>query len=107
MTTKEAAQHLGLSPRTLERYRVTGEGPQFVKYERLVYYRVSDLDEWQESRIRCSTSDPGPTTKKKPVRKKGTTIRKKGTTVRNKSDRTGGGSDSRDATDSDTGSEEE
>ena len=35
LTTEEAAKYLRLSPRTLERYRVTGEGPRFLKVGRL------------------------------------------------------------------------
>ena len=58
-TTEEAAEYLRLSPRTLERYRVTGEGPNFLKLGRRVFYRRSDLDAWRDARLRRSTSDPG------------------------------------------------
>ena len=34
LTTEQAAKRLGLSPRTLERYRVSGEGPEFLKIGR-------------------------------------------------------------------------
>ena len=60
LDTDEAAAYLHLSPRTLERYRVTGEGPRFLKLGRRVLYRRGDLDTWIESRVRRSTSDPGP-----------------------------------------------
>ena len=60
LTTPEAAHHLRLSDRTLERYRVTGEGPRFLKLGRRVLYRRSALDGWVDSRVRRSTSDPGP-----------------------------------------------
>ena len=60
LTTEEAARYLRLSPRTLERYRVTGEGPRFLKIGRRVLYRQSDLDEWLKNKSRRSTSDPGP-----------------------------------------------
>ena len=60
LTTKEAAAYLRLSHRTLERYRVTGEGPTFVKARRRVFYRQADLDQWLENSRRRSTSDPGP-----------------------------------------------
>ena len=59
MTTEEAALYVRLSPRTLERYRVTGEGPRFLKLGRLVFNRRSDVDEWLENTVRRSTSDPG------------------------------------------------
>ena len=60
LTTEEAARYLTLSPRTLERYRVTGEGPRFLKIGRRVVYRRCDLDAWLKNKIRRSTSDPGP-----------------------------------------------
>ena len=60
LRTPEAASHLQMSYRTLERYRVTGEGPRYFKVGRRVLYRRSVLDEWLETRVRRSTSDPGP-----------------------------------------------
>ena len=59
LTTKEAAIYLRRSPRTLERYRVTGEGPLFLKVGRCVLYRIRDLDRWLAGKERRSTSDPG------------------------------------------------
>ena len=60
LTTTQAAEYVGLSPRTLERYRVTGEGPRHLKVGRRVLYRPADLDEWLADKVRRSTSDPGP-----------------------------------------------
>lgn len=65
--TRGAAKYLGedgeggplISPKTLERWRTTGEGPAFCKLGRRVVYRTSDLDDWAESRIRRSTTDEG------------------------------------------------
>ena len=57
LTTKQAAAHLELSPRTLERYRVRGGGPPFVSYCNRVRYVRSDLDTWAVDRRRVSTSD--------------------------------------------------
>ncbi len=59
MNTEEAAAFLELSHRTLERYRITGEGPRFLKIGRWVRYLKSDLVDWLESRGRISTSDDG------------------------------------------------
>ena len=70
MTTEEAALYVRLSPRTLERYRVTGEGPQFLKVGRLVFYRRCDLDDWLEKTVRRSTSDPGPETEQETKKRK-------------------------------------
>ena len=59
LTTRQAAKRLGLSPRTLERYRVSGDGPEFVKMGRAVRYMAGKLNEWIEGRTRRSTSDGG------------------------------------------------
>jgi predicted DNA-binding transcriptional regulator AlpA len=53
----EAATVLGVSVRTLERYRVTGTGPRFCRLGRLVRYRECDLEDWVRSSLRTSTSD--------------------------------------------------
>ena len=59
LSTREAAALLGLSERTLERYRVTGEGPEYMKFGRRVRYEQADLDGWADRRRRRSTSDDG------------------------------------------------
>ena len=59
LSTREAASVLGLSARTLDRYRVSGEGPAFHKFGARVCYARADLDAWAASRRRASTSDPG------------------------------------------------
>ena len=59
LDTRAAAAHLGLSPRTLDRYRVSGEGPEFYKLGSRVRYRLADLEAWAETRRRRSTSDEG------------------------------------------------
>lgn len=53
------AKELSISRRTVEQWRVIGEGPNFFKIGRLVRYRRADVDEWLESRVRDSTSDTG------------------------------------------------
>ena len=59
LNPREAAACLGLSTRTLERYRVSGDGPVFVKLGGRVRYLRDDLDAWVRSRRRKSTSDDG------------------------------------------------
>ena len=49
LTTTEAAAYVGLSPRTLERYRVIGDGPPYLRVGRRVLYRRADLDAWIEN----------------------------------------------------------
>ena len=57
LTTLEAAAYCGSSASTLEKYRVFGCGPVFVKIGRRVAYRVEDLDSWIAANRRRSTSE--------------------------------------------------
>lgn len=56
LDTKAAAARVGLSTVTLERYRLTGAGPQFAKLGKAVRYRPADLDAWVAARLVNSTS---------------------------------------------------
>ena len=60
LTEKEAGKLLGFSIRTLQKWRVYGGGPRFVRASaRAIRYQRCDLDEWIQSCLRSSTSDPG------------------------------------------------
>lgn len=59
LNTREAAQYVRLGKPTLERFRISGEGPVFVKLGGAVRYQKTDLDAWLESRRVRSTSDGG------------------------------------------------
>jgi hypothetical protein len=50
---------LNLSSSTLNKLRLTGGGPQFVKLGVSVRYRLDDLDTWVAAQLRRSTSDAG------------------------------------------------
>jgi predicted DNA-binding transcriptional regulator AlpA len=56
--THEAARMLGLSARTLEKYRCHGTGPVFRKLGGRVVYAVDDLEAWADQSACRSTSDP-------------------------------------------------
>ena len=56
LTQREAAELLRLSERTLERLRVSGIGPKFLRIRHSVRYRPEDLREWLASRVVASTS---------------------------------------------------
>ena len=56
LDTPEAAAYCKLSPSTLEKLRVSGCGPAFLKPRRRVVYRLSDIDNWLNSSRRGSTS---------------------------------------------------
>jgi hypothetical protein len=51
-----AADFLCQSVRTLQKWRVTGFGPEFYKPGRSVRYRRRDLTDWAETRRRSNTS---------------------------------------------------
>lgn len=57
LTTKDAAQYLGLALQTLAKLRVTGGSPPFYKFGRQVLYDREELQKWISERRRRSTSD--------------------------------------------------
>lgn len=57
LVTEDAAAYVGSARKTLEKYRVVGGGPPFIKNGRKVVYQVSDLDRWIDARRRNSTSE--------------------------------------------------
>lgn len=57
LTTEQAATHLNISPRTLEKKRRTGDGPPFFKVGHAVRYGVDDLAAWLGQQRRRSTSE--------------------------------------------------
>ena len=59
LRTKEAADFLSLSARTLEKHRTYGTGPAYHKLGGRVVYSVDDLRAWADIGIKHSTSDPG------------------------------------------------
>lgn len=52
----ELARRWKLSPRTLERWRWTGEGPRFVKLGGRVVYRLEDVVNFEAKNVRTCTS---------------------------------------------------
>ncbi len=59
LRTPEAARLLGLSERTLEKHRVYGTGPTFLKLGGRVVYTVEALTNWASQGCRQSTHDTG------------------------------------------------
>lgn len=61
LTTVEAAAYLRLSPRTLERFRVDGTGPRFLKAgggkRARVLYEAEELRKWLTGFAFNSTSE--------------------------------------------------
>jgi len=50
-------QRLGVSVRTLERWRWLGMGPRFMKVGGRVRYRLADIEAFEQSRLCNSTAD--------------------------------------------------
>ena len=68
LTQIEAAELLSLGVRTLEKYRVTGLGPRFIKLNKSVRYRPEDLESWVAARVVKSTSETGGRNGRRPRR---------------------------------------
>jgi hypothetical protein len=58
LRTKEAAEFLSLSARTLEKHRTYGTGPAFRTLGGRVVYAIDDLEAWADRGAVTSTSDP-------------------------------------------------
>ena len=54
--TGQAARYLGISIKTLERWRYEGRGPVFRKFGKRVLYSQDELDRWAKDQERTSTS---------------------------------------------------
>jgi len=59
LTAAQAANIVGLSPSTMAKLRLAGNGPVYCKLGRRVVYRREDLEAWLESRVTYDTSDAG------------------------------------------------
>jgi predicted DNA-binding transcriptional regulator AlpA len=59
LTQSEVAALLRLSPRTLERHRVSGTGPAYVKLGRKVVYSRDTIEAWALANTIRSTSEAG------------------------------------------------
>ena len=58
LSVAEAARRLSLSQSYLNKLRVTGGGPAYVKFgPRRVAYRMADLDAWVSGMLRASTGE--------------------------------------------------
>ena len=59
LTPREVAERLRCSERKLERHRLHGDGPPFVKFGATIRYPLDDLTKWIAGRMRRSTSETG------------------------------------------------
>jgi hypothetical protein len=54
----DLARRWAISPRTLERWRWTGEGPRYIKLVGRIVYRLEDVEAFEKERLHNSTSQP-------------------------------------------------
>ena len=54
---QDVAKKLGVTQRSLQRWRAAGSGPPYIKMARHVRYKLDDVWEWLNSRRRISTAD--------------------------------------------------
>lgn len=55
---RDAAEYLGVSVPSLERWRGDGTGPKFRKLgTRIITYAIADLDAWASKQVLMSTSE--------------------------------------------------
>lgn len=57
MTTRQAAEALQVKETTLEQWRWSGKGPEFIKLGRSVRYRPTSLKAFVEARAYTSTTE--------------------------------------------------
>jgi predicted DNA-binding transcriptional regulator AlpA len=58
LTERDASKLLCLSVRTLQKWRLCGCGPRFLKLGHAVRYDRDDIERYIENARRASTSDP-------------------------------------------------
>lgn len=59
----QLAERWGLSPKTLERWRVLGTGPQYIRLPGKVIYRLCDIEAYENECLVSSTAELRKTTK--------------------------------------------
>ncbi len=58
LTEQQAATLLNVNPRTLQKWRINGGGPLFVRISRrCIRYRPKDVRNWAQHRVKSSTSE--------------------------------------------------
>jgi hypothetical protein len=57
LTERDASARLGLSVRTLQKWRLLGQGPRYLKLGHALRYDPEELDRFLEAARRRSTSD--------------------------------------------------
>ncbi|MEI8396833.1 MAG: helix-turn-helix domain-containing protein [Rhodospirillaceae bacterium] len=58
LRTADSAKYLNVSKSYLEKLRVSGNGPKYVRLGRLIRYRITDLDNFMDAK-RCGSTSEG------------------------------------------------
>lgn len=60
LTSEEVSEMLSISPRTLEGWRTSGEGPKYIRIGgRAVRYRLEDIQAWVDANTHQHTAAEG------------------------------------------------
>ena len=57
LDTNSAARRMGMSKSFLDKMRVRGDGPKYLKVGNRVRYRHEDITQWLKGRLLSSTSE--------------------------------------------------
>ena len=57
LSVEDAAVYIGLSVSTLNKMRIWGNGPKYLKLGRRILYDTTQLDNWMADKLRSKTSD--------------------------------------------------
>ncbi len=57
--SKDLATRYQVHVGTIARWRVLGYGPRFIKMGKSILYSLEEIEKWERSQIRRSTSDTG------------------------------------------------
>jgi len=66
LSENELAQHWGVSPKTLQRWRTEGRGPHYLKLSKRVVYPVVEIRSFESSALYGSTSERARTSDAQP-----------------------------------------
>jgi hypothetical protein len=55
LTTEELAARWKMHPKSLANWRVSGEGPRYIKLGKRVLYDVADIEAWEQKNKKKST----------------------------------------------------
>jgi hypothetical protein len=56
LTAKSLSERIGVTEGCLAKWRLTGEGPRFIRVQRRIMYDPADIAEWLDARRVNSTS---------------------------------------------------